>query len=312
MKKLSLLSLLAMTLAIAFYACQNVSTNSAGNDGTPSAIQTTQGTIVHPTYDVQLATYVPPTLETPAGFNPIGIVTNFTPCPPPPPPPHGGGGPNPGGGGSNTFGPPPPPPGGGGGSNTFGNGGDPNGGGSRTFTPPPPPPGGGSGSHTITIGGGPNGGNSNTIGKGNGGNVPPIMLPFIPWNLKLTSDEVTVIQPLAKTYLDCIQSVMAADRPKMLAVIQTENTERKGTLDSLSKGLITRKQAMVSMNGWDQAARAQLLTISQDPALCVCLKAYLDGVRATLTAAQQAIWDAYVAQLKGYCFGTTTTTGPTH
>jgi len=302
MKKLSLYGILAIAIAFAFYACQDLSTGTSGT-GSTAMVQTTQASIVHPSYDVQLATYVSPTLESLAGFNPGGLEVLF-PCPPPPPPPGGGnkgGGNN--GGGSQTFTPPPP----GCGSSTWT---DPDGH-SHTFTPPPPPPGGGNsntlgggdgGSHTFTP---PNGGgNSNTITIGNGKH--PIELPFIPFNLNLTSTEITAIQTLAQTYFNCIQAVMTADRPQMLKVVQTENAAVQGTMDSLRKGLITRKVAQAEINYYDQTARTQLLAISEDPALCVCLKAYLDGVRATLTAAQQAIWDAYVASLKGFCFTTTT------
>jgi len=314
MKKLSLYGILTIALAFAFYACQDLSTNSSGTGSTTATVQATQASIVHPSYDVQLASYISPSIETPASFNP-GTLESLFPCPPPPPPGGGnkGGGPEggnsntmgggPDGGHSHTFTPPPPP--GGGGSHTFT---PPTGGGegghSRTFTPPPPP--GGGGSHTFTP---PTGGGSHTITIGNGKH--PIELPFIPRTLTLTSDEVTIIQTFAKTYFDCIAAVMAADRPQMLQVVQTENASRKTILDSLAKGLINRKQAMADMRFVDSTARVQLQTISQDPALCVCLKAYLDSVRATLTPDQQAIWDAYVATLKGFCFGTTTTS-PTH
>lgn len=279
MKKFSLYSLLAMTLAIGFYACQDMSTSTPAST---TATQTIQTSIVHPTYDVQLATYVSPTIEMPAGFNP-GNLNAFFPQPPPPPPPPPPGGPN--SGNSNTFG-------------------DHDGDGhSHTFTPPPPPPHGGGNSNTF---GDHDGGNSNTItiGGGNNGGKRPIMLPYIPWNLALTSAELTQIQTLAQTYLSCVEAEMAVDRPLMLNVITTENTERKGTLDSLRKGLITRKQAMVSLNGWDQTARTQLQTIAQDPIFCNCLQTYISGVQAVLVASpdQQTIWDAYIAKLKGYCF----------
>jgi hypothetical protein len=335
MKRLCLYGILTIALSFAFYACQDLSTNSSGTGSTTATVQATPATIMHPTYDVQLASYIAPTIENPASFNP-GTLENLFPCPPPPPPPPGGGnkggGPNGGnsntmgggdqGGHSRTFTPPPPPGGGhgggpnGGNSNTMGGGDEgghsrtftppppPGGGGSRTFTPPPPP--GGGGSHTFTP---PTGGGSHTISIGNGKH--PIELPFIPRNLNLTTDQVTIIQPYAKTYFDCIQAVMAADRPQMLQVVQDENASRKTILDSLAKGLINRKQAMADMVYVDGVARTKLQAISQDPALCVCLKAYLTSVRATLTPDQQVIWDAYVATLKGFCFGTTTTS-PTH
>jgi len=308
MKKLSLSGLLAILIAFAFYACQDLSTNTSGTTSTTATVQTTQATIIHPNYDVQLASYVSPTIETPASFNP-NTLEAFFPCPPPPPPPPGGKGGKggQGGDGSRTF-TPPPPPGGGDGSRTWTPPPPPGGGdGSRTWTPPPPP-GGGNGSHTFTPPPPPGGGNgSHTITVGNGGKHP-IELPFIPRNLVLTSDQVTLIQTMAQTYFNCIQAVMNADRPQMLAVVQAENAARKTILDSLNKGLIKRQAAMADLRYADSVAQAQLLKISQDPALCVCLKTYLDAVRTTLTPDQQIIWDAYIASLKGFCFSTVTPT----
>ncbi|MCX6153134.1 MAG: hypothetical protein NT007_03125 [Candidatus Kapabacteria bacterium] len=255
MKKLTAIAFFALTFALAFYACNDLSTGlSTSNSGATNS--TTTAMIIHPNYDIQLATYSGISLDNPASFNPSGLGDFF-----------------------------------------------------------PPDQGFGHDEHGGLGGPGHSGHGMDSLNKGDttrrvrdsinvGPHKRPMPLPFIPRNFGLDSNEVLVISGFAKVYFDCVKAVMDADRPQMEAILKVANDSRKAIIDSLRKGLLDRKTAHTELIALDKATHDQLKTISQDPALCVCLKTYLDAVRSALTPDQQTAWDAYIATLKGFCFTT--------
>ncbi|MCX6155780.1 MAG: hypothetical protein NT007_16655 [Candidatus Kapabacteria bacterium] len=86
MKRTVLFLAMAVVTAYVFYACSDASLSTTGTSST-NATEQVSTVYIHPSYDVQLATFVAPTLESEASFNPYALTDN---CPPPNPPNGGG------------------------------------------------------------------------------------------------------------------------------------------------------------------------------------------------------------------------------
>jgi hypothetical protein len=183
--------------------------------------------------------------------------------------------------------------------------------------PPPPPPDSGKGGPPPDGGGnGCPGGRG--VGAGpavnNGGGFE---LRGILYQLKLTKDEMPVIQKAIWDYQQCVQQVLsktfAARKEIMYAAEQQRRTIMNTYMTALKAAgrdtaLIhaARKAAMDAMGALNKDTQTKLAALIDTAALCQCWTTMINAIEATLTADQLTLFKAWLAKQKTPCDATTT------
>lgn len=168
--------------------------------------------------------------------------------------------------------------------------------GDGSFPPDGPGEGGPSGSHGR-LGHGPQPGRP-------GAHLGPILR-----ELNLTDEQREQIRDLMAEYHACVEGPLSEFREINREILEQTNGERRAILEALRSGELTREETRAQLQELIERTREAIENNPENAAiqeaLCACKLAHFEAIRALLTSEQQAVWDAWVAELDGPCFDET-------